>query len=321
MRVAWSTVVELDVPGAVERTSAIARAVEETGVPWVATTLVTGEALVMGGLQREEQVRLRHAHLENYPVEKRATTGVSLLAPKGAIQQLIVVPRVNALYSDANAGNFINRTVRGFLRAYNRSGAKAHYFGREHFTLSRRPAGILGLDVTSGGAWILEAWVGVEAAAPVVGFRGNAPIGLREALREAGSKRAEASPLELAERLHEKLRGAFDVPPADQASGEPQTFGLRRPVSDSIPGALQFAQLEVPIGVLELACRVREPSGSYEVWFRGDMLTSLSACEEFERRLQAGSGAEAMEAFSSVPFEGAQRGDLGTLIQRLPQIS
>lgn len=321
MKATWSAVAELDVPGAIARTRAVARAVEESGEPWVATSVVSGQALVLGALQREEQVRPRHADLENYPAETRATTGASLLVSQGAIQQLIVLPRVNALHGDANAANFINRTVRGFLRAYNGCGAKAHYFGREHFTLSRRPAGILGLDVTSGGAWILEAWVGVEAATPLDGFRGHAPIGLREALREAGSRRLDDSALDLAERLHEKLRGAFEVPPAAQPSKEPAASGSPEPASDAIPGALQFAHREVPIGVLELACRVREPSGAYDVWFRGDALTSLSACREFERRLQAGSGAEAVEAFASVPFEGAQRGDLLPLIQRLPQIS
>lgn len=321
MKLRWPAIVELDVPGAITRTQAIARAVEESAEPWVATTLVSGQALVLGALQREEQVRPRHVDLEDYPAAKRATSGVSLLVSQGAIQQLIVVPRVNALFGDANAGNFINRTVRGFLRAYNGSGAKAHYFGRDHFTLSRRPAGILGLDVTSGGAWILEAWVGVEAAAPVDGFRGNAPIGLREALREAGSKRADASPLELAERLHEKLRSAFDVPPTEQRSTEPASCGSAELSSDAVQDALAFAQREVPIGVLELACKVREPSGSYDVWFRGDVLTSLAACREFERMLQAGCGTEAVEAFASVPFEGAQRSELVELIERLPPIS
>lgn len=309
-------------PGAVARARAIARAVEESGEPWVATTLVSGQALVLGALQRERQVRQRHADLRMYRAETRSTTGVSLLVSEGAVQQLIVVPRVNGLFGDASAGNFINRTVRGFLRAYNGCGAKAHYFGREHFTLSRRPAGVLGLDVTSGGVWILEAWVGLEAATALDEFNGHSPIGLREALRQARSKRAEDSAGVLVERLHERLRGAFEVPAEAAPSEEPERIEDDPSGPEGIQDSdVHFAQREVPIGVLELGCKVAEPSGSFDVRCRGDVLTSVAAVRDLERRLQGGARAEALEALAGVPWEGARPGDLEALIEGLPLIS
>ncbi len=320
MKVNWPEVAELDVAGAIARTRSIARAVEDSQQPWVATSFVTGESLVLGALQREEQVRMRHPGLVQYRTERRATSGVSLLVSKRAIHQVIGVPAASTLYSDAHAGNFINRTVRGLLRAYNGCGAKAHYFGREHFTLSRRPAGVLGLDVTSGGAWVLEAWVGLEAAAPLDGFNGRAPICLREALRDAGSKRADESSMALAERLHERLRGAFEVPAAEQASQEPAPVEMQA-CPDQRSESERFESREVPIGVVELACRVAEPSGSFHVSFRGDILTSVAASLEFERRLTSGAAERALEAFAGVPFEGAQAADLAALVAGLPEIS
>ncbi|MEZ4372776.1 MAG: hypothetical protein R3B07_18270 [Polyangiaceae bacterium] len=306
----WSNVQELDVPTAIARTRAIVRTVEESQLPWVATTLVSGPALVMGALQREERVRWRYRDLGVYPAETRATTGTSLLVSKTAIQQLIVVPMVHALYSDANPANFINRSVRGLLRAYNAIGARGHYFGREHFTLSRRPAGVLGVDVTLGGAWILEAWVGVEEPAPLDGFRNHAPIALREALREAQSKRADDTALGLAERLHQKLRGAFAVAAAERAGEEPPAIGaqLSPPVVNQ---GWEFVSREVPIGELELGRRGRE------YCFRGDLMCSVDRALRFEEQLAHQDLRDAVDAFSGAPFEGAQLADLQALLWKL----
>ncbi|MCB9585442.1 MAG: hypothetical protein H6718_08595 [Polyangiaceae bacterium] len=306
---------------AIARTRAIAKAVADTQVPWVATHVVTGHALVMGALQRETQVRWHFPDLAAYPAETRATSGVSALVSGLAIQQLIALPTVNALVADAHAGNFINRMVRPFLRAFVGCGAQAHYFGREHFTFSKRPAGVLGLDVTENGVWVLEAWVGVDVPTflhapkpdqdrpdpPVAPLR--EPIALREALRIAGGKRADDAPRDLALRVHERLLKACGLENAAtdlSVSVEPEAERTSERLFE------WFEQL-VPIGLLELG-RHQVRSGEFEYRLAGDVLTSVAAARAFEVQLVSSSEAGAHECFLDVPFEGAAPADLDVLL-------
>ncbi|MGE0321565.1 MAG: hypothetical protein AB7K71_05500 [Polyangiaceae bacterium] len=326
MKVQWPEVTEVDVPTAILRTRAIAKAVADTQVPWVATHVVTGHALVMGALQRETQVRWHYPDLGAYPAEARATSGVSLLVSGTALHHVIAMPQANALVADAHAGNFINRMVRPFLRAYLGCGAQAHYFGREHFTLSKRPAGVLGLDVTDRGVWVLEAWVGIDAPTflhaaqpdqdrrdpPVAPVR--EPIALREALRIAGGKRADDAALELALRVHERLLKAFQPAVESNAS---ELAVLVAPEPALAPEHLfDWVEQPVPIGLIELG-RHQVRSGEYEYRFGGDLLTSVAAARAFELQLASSSEAGAQECFQGMPFEGATPADVDILFWNL----
>lgn len=287
------------------------------------TSLVEGDALLLGALQRAP-VTLELAGLGELQVARRLTSGGAVRLQGSALHHLLLLPQVTWLVPDAHPGNFINRHVRGLLAGYNALGARAHYFGREHFTLAKRPAGVLGLDLTSHGVWILEAWVGVERSAALTEFRGAMPLALREALAAAGSARVDSPPLELAERVHERaVRSWLSAGPgatvysiadaelssAGATQGHPKTPDLEADAECDV-----WRSREVPIGLLEVGVAAGRRL------IRGDMLTSCAAVAAAQAALAGLSAVDtaqaqqALTAFAEAPFEGARLSDLLELL-------
>lgn len=302
--------------------------VEATRQALAVSSLVHGDALLLGALQREASVAQRFG-LPDVPRLRRLTTGGAARLSGSALHHLLLLPRVDQLIADAQPGNFINRYVRALLSGYNALGARANYFGREHFTLGKRPAGVLGVDVTRGGVWILEALVGLQQPTVLEAFRGAAPVALLEALSAAGSARRDTEPLALAARVHERacrawlsaLPGASpgasarlmaDVEVLGAASA---VSGLPKTPDPDLDGDVEgWRSAEVPIGLLEVGVAAR---GYY---IRGDILTSRAAVAAAEAALAgmgsvgAGEAERALSAFDEAPFEGARLSDLFGLL-------
>lgn len=286
------------------------------------SSLVHGDALLLGALQREASVTQRYG-LPDIPRVRRLTTGGAARLNGDALHHLLLLPRVDQLMADAQPGNFINRYVRGLLSGYNALGARANYFGREHFTLAKRPAGVLGVDVTSGGVWSLEAWVGLQQSTVLEQFRGAAPVALLGALSATGSAWVDAEPLSLALRVHERacrvwLSGpiaagvsASSATDADVLGVAAAVSGLPKTPDPEVDGDVEgWRSVEVPIGLLEVGVSA---GGHY---IRGDILTSSATVASAEAAL-AGIGSvgareaeRALSAFDEVPFEGARLSDL-----------
>ena len=130
----------------------IARKLEE---PVLVTTLVSGGGLVLGSLQRREAFE--------GDALVRYTTGPSAMVAGLALHHVFALPALTSVAPDANRKNLLNRYVRGFLRGYSKLGVQAQYIGREFISLSRRPCGVLGYELTDEGALVLEAFFGLDA--------------------------------------------------------------------------------------------------------------------------------------------------------------
>ncbi|MBX3183751.1 MAG: hypothetical protein KIT72_06480 [Polyangiaceae bacterium] len=170
--------------------------------PVFATSVVEADAWVLGALQRG--ARLPHA---SGSVVHRFTTGTEARVLGPALHHVLALPHAAALFADGTPSNFINRNVRGLLRGYFGVGLTASYFGRECLHLQRRPAGVLGLESLAGGVLLLEALVGVLHPAPAAGRQ--PPAALRPLLEALGSAWKHRSPLEIAERVHERALAAW----------------------------------------------------------------------------------------------------------------
>lgn len=118
------------------------------------------------------------------PRVRRGSGGPLARVGPGSVWVQLALASPTALVADADPSTLLNRYVRPLLRALTRSGALAHYFGRDWVSVARRPAGVVAFAHDAGsGRTCLEALVGVGTAftdAPRSSFLGKVPVALAE---------------------------------------------------------------------------------------------------------------------------------------------
>ncbi len=226
--------------------------------------------IVLGALQVAGRV-LTEVPTPGWSVLRRATTGTAV-ALRGGLLVSLALPAIDAVFRDATARTVLNRNLRLYLAGLAHAGVPCAYLGREWIAWRRRPLAVVGLEMSSSGALLLELFFsGREGLAlprelltdeerSVDRQRGRAAASLGEALGSAdlaGFARA------VLEGMAERVDG--DVTDVDIVPAELRTAVLDR--ESPLPrGATLLAPREIPIGWLDAA---RTPAG---VWVGGDML-------------------------------------------------
>jgi hypothetical protein len=286
----------------------LARA-EAERVPSLIASVVRGPAVVLGAAQRAGRVlRLDACAARGTPVLRRVTSGPAAYVGERAILWTLALPHVAALVPDATARTLLNRNVRGFLRGLSRAGATAHYFGREWVSVRRRPAALLGFEVSPGGAVLLEVIAGVDASVAlpdalvtdderaVDRWLGKPPAGLGELMT--------GEPLEIARDVSRTvaLRAATPIEEAPHLDVVPVP-----PVTEADdplpPGFVPGPASRVPVGWIDTAL---DPL-TRRLWLGGDVLVPTHV----RAALAAGSLVPA-----DVPLEGASLDDLRAAVAR-----
>lgn len=267
----------------------------------IAASLIAGPAVVLGAAQRAGSVvDLGACASAGVRVVRRATTGTAVYIGQHGLLWALALPHVAALVPDATARTLLNRNVRGLLRGFREAGALAHYFGREWISVNKRPAAVIGFDVTEGGAVLIEVLAGVEEsvalpdalAAPeeraVDRWLGKRPAALREVLGGDAPAIAATVAGAVGARVVEPPGGAASVATrAVECSDDPAPEGFERGPS-----------ARVPIGWIDTAFE----RGTGRVWIGGDVLAPRAL-------LRAIAGGEESDGAAS-PIEGATLGDL-----------
>jgi hypothetical protein len=300
---------------------ALLRAAQKEGAPWIAASLSSGPAVVLGAAQRAGRVvDLDACARAGARVLRRATTGTAAYVGGRAVVWTLALPAVSSLMRDASPRTLLNRNVRGFLRGFRSAGAAAHYFGREWIALKQRPGPLLGFDISARGEVLLEVIAGYDepiaipaglstpAEREVERWQGKSPAALADVLP------AGRTPADIAEVVIESV--------AAQASARLRLARLEQGEAeraeaasvselDPIPeGLVPAPPRRVPIGWIEAAA---SPAGGAEprrAWVGGDMLTSVWALAEIAQA--AASGEERLgSAFDGqIALEGALLNDV-----------
>lgn len=280
----------------------LARA-EAEGIAWMAASVVSGPAVALGAAQRAGRVLdLEACARAGVSVWRRATAGTAVHVGQRGILWALALPRVSTLAGDATPRTLLNRNVRGFLEGIRKSGALAHYFGREWISVEKRPAALLGFEESAGGAVLIEVFAGVEdpCALPeelsteeeraLNRYLGKAPLALGAALRGA--------PEEIAREVMMAVAGRDSAPREEAQEIEAESVSPITSEDDPMPpGFTAGPARRVPIGLVETGIE----RGSGRVWLGGDVLVpshvraSLAAGEALSRE---------------VPIDGASLDDL-----------
>jgi hypothetical protein len=288
----------------------LARA-EHDRAPWMAASVVRGPVVVLGAAQRAGRVvRLDACAAAGVAVTRRATTGTAVYLGARGLVWTLALPHVAALAPDATMRTLLNRNVRGFLDGLRKAGAVAHYFGREWISVRKRPAAVMGFEVTPGGAVLLEVFAGVEApvALPadlateeeraVDRWVGKEPAALGEVV---GGEAAE-----IARVVMRAVASRAGTPIEEVATIE---AGAMEPVTrDGDPMPEGFAAgpgMRVPIGWIDAGAE----RASGRVWLGGDVLVPAHVLRAI---------AEGVAPIGDVPVEGATMEDLVACAATLP---
>lgn len=219
-------------------------------------SVVRGPALVLGARQRSGAFAV-----EVDPV-RRASTGTEVSLGEVSLWWSLGLPRLDALFPDAQGETLLNRNVRGFLRGFTAQGVSASYLGREFIAVQRASGAVLGYDIADNGAVLLEVIAGWTH-----------PLDVPLPQRDATSRRAVGVALEA--RAGGRTAAAF-------ARGVAESVAARSGASLLLEGALAPMEaprwveprlrgaVRVPIGVVEAGEVAGEP------WFGGDALVSTS---------------------------------------------
>lgn len=297
---------------------ALSRAVlayaEELQSVVVSASVVSDRAVILGAMQRAARVVDMHACVEgNVSVFRRTTTGTAAWMGGEGLVLALGLPHVAAIETDATDRTLLNRNVRPFLRAFTRAGAMAHYFGREWISLKKRPAALLGFDVTRTGGVLIEVIVGLDHSIglpvelttieerAVERFQGKTPASLREVLPDAQAH-------ELAERVLDAMASAVASSlEVDDATLERFRFERIVDSRDPLPHGCEPRTLQrVPIGYIETAVFPDAPVP--KLWLGGDVLAP--------RWLYADL-AEGKDPPVSVAIDGATMADLTRVVSNV----
>lgn len=296
---------------------------EASGEIALAASVVRGPAVVLGAGQRAGRVlRLDACATTGTAVYRRLTSGTAAYVGERAILWTLALPHVAALVPDATPRTLLNRNVRGFLEGLRRAGgALAHYFGREWISVDRRPAVVLGFEVSAGGAVLLEAIAGWDAslALPealataaeraVDRWLGKAPAALGEVMRGDALAIAGAVMHAVARRSAAPIAGPPPGPvaplPELSSAGAPEGGSPPEPAAEGSPmppGFVVGPGMPVPIGWIDTG---RHPSTA-AAWLGGDALVPAHVYRSIARGDRV-SGEIAMEGASLADLHEAAR--------------
>lgn len=299
---------------------ALLGAAKQEGAPWIAASLCSGPAVVLGAAQRAGRVvDLDACSRAGARVLRRATTGTATYIGGRAVVWSLALPTVSTLMRDASPRTLLNRNVRGFLRGFRGAGAAAHYFGREWIALKHRPGALLGLDIGPQGEVLLEVLAGYDEpiaipaglSAPeereVERWQGKSPAALAEVLppgrapENVAEMVIESVAAQAGARLrHARLEQEPGLGEAARASGS--SMSERDPIPE---GLVSAPPRRVPIGWIEAAAT---PAGSAEprrAWVGGDMLTSVWGLAEMARAAASGEERPSSAFQDRIALEGA----------------
>jgi hypothetical protein len=298
------------------------RAQEEQAPALAASVIEQGEAVVLGALQRRGRVLERAAvEAAGAIVLRRSTTGTAVYLRGRALLFTLALPSLSTLAADASPRTLLNRNLRGFLHGLRRSGALAHYFGREWLSVDKRPAAVAGFELLADGTTLIELFAGLDAplALPpglvtederaVDRWLGKEPATLGDKLRRG-------DPLALAAQIGEAVaaNAGLAIEPlslpteASLADASLADASLVEERSDDEPaprGALFAPPLRVPIGWLDAAL---VPSTG-ELWLGGDLLCASHALRAIGEAVARGE-ASAPFPEGQFPLEGCTLADL-----------
>ncbi len=202
-----------------------------------------GDARVLGAYQRREDALAADV---SAPVFRRATGGPAAVLGEGVLYLALGLNDASALM-ECPKERVLNRNVRPLLSALRRLGGAAHYFGREHLSLDRRPAGLVAWTRTRGGAVLLELFLGAS--------RSFALEEAEHALSPSAPRMMGKTPITAAELLG-KAPTATELAQAcaeacatmRQLEIVPGAF-VPTPVAEEVPSELRWSSpREVPIG-------------------------------------------------------------------------
>ena len=139
---------------------------------------ITTPATVLGAFQRPQGIP------RDLPLLRRASGGPFVRVGPGTLHVVLSLAHPSALVP-CDAAHIVNRHVRPLLRALTKSGALAHYFGRDWVSVGHRPVGQVGFAHDSRTRrTAFEAFValGFDFAPPGrSSFLGKEPTTLEEA--------------------------------------------------------------------------------------------------------------------------------------------
>jgi hypothetical protein len=249
----------------------------------------------------------RVVHLEacadaGVTVLRRATTGTAAYFGGSGILWTLALPHVASLAPDATSRTLLNRNVRGFLKGLGRAGALAHYFGREWIAVQRRPAAILGFDVTRDGAVLLEVLAGVDTPIAIPAalatederavdrWRGAESIALGDVVR--------TDPRDVARTVMDVVASSGPAPTEAVAFTDIARAPPVIRVHDPMPeGFTPRPGLRVPIGWIDAGY----DEASRRAWIGGDVLAPVHVFAAI---------ADGEEPEGGGPIEGATLDDL-----------
>ncbi len=223
---------------------------------------------------------------------RRGSGGAAVRVGPGTLWVSLALARVGALVPCA-PDTILNRHVRPLLRALSRSGALAHYFGRDWVSVAHRPAAAIGFahDRASGRLHV-EAFIAVTtpfAVAERASFLGKSP----GTLAQLTGKDVDM------ERLTRAVVEAY-APNAAALALAPCA-----PAGALVAESPWTATGEEAIGEIGAS---RERDGRVRVG--GELMVSRDALAELEARLAAGEPAESAALLSlgapGVALEGVR---------------
>lgn len=272
---------------------------EANARPLLASASFSGEALVLGSLQREDTLRVRSSARFDVRVARRFSTGTEAQLSGAVLYHALALPRVDALYSDATARTLLNRNLRALLRGYTAAGVPLRYFGTEVLALLGHPVALVGYDQTASGAVLIEVLVGLENPCVVrPALKREPPAALYSVLRQSPPAH---------DFLCKAVNGVVDrlgATPVDVAAALPVTPGA----TESLPSAA-VASVSIPLGVVEAAF-------TPDVRISGDLLVGRAALRSFEQRATeafakgAEPSADWLTLLDGAPLDGARPADL-----------
>ena len=233
---------------------------------------ITSSATVLGAFQRA--VRGVDSASDSVPRVRRGSGGTTIEVRPGTLHVVLALRHPAALVS-CDPRRVINRYVRPLLRALTKSGAQAHYFGRDWVSAGHKPVAIVGCahDSTTRRT-TFEAFVATEDALVAAGerrpsFLGKEPTSLAAILGRQVDVTA----------LRQRVIDAYASLTEHDRVTEPllQTSASDPHVTEEPPWT---AQVEEAMGFLGAG---RDRDGIFR--FGGDLLASRDAVERMAKRV------------------------------------
>lgn len=256
--------------------AALDRPLARPGELWIA--VARDEGVMLGAFQREGSSAAPGTRTR----WRRGSGGPEVRVGPDTLHLALALAHPGAL-TPCDEKRIVNRAVRPLLRALTRSGALAHFFGRDWISVLHRPAAWVGFahDATTRRT-LFEAFVAVRTPFHVAArpsFLGKSPGTLDEIVGKA------IEPARLVDAIVEAYAFAWAVEPFDTSPPETPT-AEREHANDLVSGGSDpsedppwAATVEEAIGTLGAGPDAR---GVFRVG--GDLLVSRDALARLEAR-------------------------------------